>query len=323
MGRGSGPEAVWDAAPACATAPPSCWRPRGIRSGLPAERSGYDTGTSTSSFLERLQTAARTNDSWLCVGLDPDPSLLPTGVSLEPFLAGILEATADLVCCYKPNVAFFEALGPAGERALRTLREAIPSSTPVLIDAKRGDTPQTMRAYARALFDDLQADAVTVNAYLGGDSLEPFLERGDRGVFVLCKTSNPGAGEIQDLVVDGHTPEPLFLRVARLATAWARQATLGLVVGATYPADVAAVRGIAPTAPILLPGVGAQAGDLERSVQAGMDASGGGAIVNASRSILYASRAADWQTAARNEAERLRAAINTARVQPASATSPH
>jgi len=283
----------------------------GIR--LPANRSGYDTDTA-SSFLERLHAAASTNGSWLCVGLDPDPENLPSGVALETFLHGIIEATRDLVCCYKPNLAFFEALGLAGQTALRDLLSALPSEIPVLIDAKRGDTPQTMRFYARAIFEDLNADAVTVNPYLGADSLAPFLDYGDRGVFVLCKTSNPGAGEIQDLRVG---EEPLFLHVARRALSWDRHGTVGLVVGATYPSDVAAVRKIAPDAPILLPGVGAQAGDLEQSVQAALDRSDGGAIVNVSRSLLYASGGPDWQTAARAEAERVRAAINAARTTDA------
>ena len=269
----------------------------------------------TSSFLERLHTSARSNTSWLCVGLDPDPAALPAGVEVDGFLRGIVEATHDLVCCYKPNLAFFEALGMPGQHALRSLLGYVPGDIPVLIDAKRGDTPQTMRAYARAIFEELDADAATVNPYLGGDSLEPFFAYRDRGVFVLCKTSNPGAVEMQDLIVEGS--EPLFVRVARRAVTWDRFGTLGLVVGATYPADVATVRQIAPRAPILLPGVGAQAGDLERSVQAGVDVDGAGAIVNASRSILYASAGGDWQAAARLEAEKLRAAINTARAQTA------
>jgi orotidine-5'-phosphate decarboxylase len=273
----------------------------------------------TSSFKERLHAAAQANNSWLCVGLDPDPDELPDTVGVKAFLRGIVDATRDLVCCYKPNLAFFEALGLAGQHALRELLAYMPRDIPVLIDAKRGDTPPTMRAYARAMFDDLDADAVTVSPYLGADSLQPFFAYTDRGVFVLCKTSNPGAGEIQDLIVEGG--EALFLRVARRALTWDRHGgVLGLVVGATYPADVAAVRQIAPRAPILLPGVGAQAGDLERSVRAGVDARGEGAIVNASRTILYASRGSDWQTAARAEAERLRGAINTARAQPATAT---
>ena len=245
------------------------------------------------------------------MGLDPDPSTVPPGLALDVFLHGIIDATRDLVCCFKPNLGFFEALGLPGQRLLRDLRAIIPAEIPLLLDAMRGDTPQTMQAYARAIFDDLDADAVTVNPYLGGDSLAPFFAYADRGVFVLCKTSNPGAGELQDLRVDGS--EPLFLRVARLATGWDKHGTLGLVVGATYPSDVAAVRQIAPHVPILLPGVGVQSGDLERSVQAGLDNNGGGTIVNASRSVLYASSGADWQTAARAEAERLRGAINAAR----------
>jgi orotidine-5'-phosphate decarboxylase len=279
----------------------------------------------TTSFLERLHRQATTNHSWLCVGLDPDPALVPPHLKSDDasewvprFLQGIIEVTRDLVCCYKPNIAFFEALGLPGQVALRTVLKAIPDECPVLVDAKRSDNPQTMRAYARAIFDDLDADAVTVNPYLGGDSLAPFFDYPDRGVFVLCKTSNPGAGEIQDLLVEGG--EPLFLRVARLATRWETRGTVGLVVGATYPADVAAVREIAPLAPILLPGVGAQGGDLERAVQAGMDAKAERAIVNASRTILYASTGADWQSAARSAAQSLQTAINVARTASATAS---
>jgi orotidine-5'-phosphate decarboxylase len=219
------------------------------------------------------------------------------------------------VCCYKPNLAFFEALGVDGQRALRTVLAAVPADVPVLVDAKRGDTPQTMRAYARAIFDELNADAVTVNPYMGGDSLAPFFAYADRGVFVLCKTSNPGAGEMQDLTLQNG--EPVFVEVVRRALEWGQHGTLGLVVGATYPADVARVRSLAHRAPILLPGVGAQAGDLERSVQAALDPDGGGAIVNVSRSLLYASHGSDWQSAARGEAERVRTAINTARASGA------
>jgi orotidine-5'-phosphate decarboxylase len=267
-------------------------------------------GTRTLPFVERLRAAARQNDSWLCVGLDPDPDLLPAGVALEGFLRGIVDATRDQVCCFKPNLAFFEALGLEGFRALHAVLELLRPEVPVLVDAKRGDTPQTMRAYARAIFDELGADAVTLNPYMGGDSLAPFFDYADRGVFVLCKTSNPGSGELQDLMVDG---QPLFVHVARRAVTWDKHGTLGLVVGATYPSDVAAVREVAPAAPILLPGVGAQAGDLERSVQAAVDRNAGGALVNASRSVLYASRGPDWRAAARAEAQRMRLAINAAR----------
>ncbi|MBV9172548.1 MAG: orotidine-5'-phosphate decarboxylase [Chloroflexi bacterium] len=262
------------------------------------------------SFLERLHAAARANDSWLCVGLDPDPSMLPTGLSLDMFLDGVVEATQDLVCCFKPNLAFFEALGMEGQQAVRSLLRRIPSSIPVLIDAKRGDTPHSMSAYARAIFEDLHADAVTVSPYLGADSLAPFLQYADRGVFLLCKTSNPGAGEIQDLMVGA---EPLYLHIARRALAWDRHGTVGLVVGATYPGDVAAVRQIAPDTPILLPGVGAQAGDLEAAVRSAADSNGERVIVNASRSVLYASRAADWQNTAHQAADALRHQINGAR----------
>ena len=264
-------------------------------------------------FPQRLRAASQARGSSLCVGLDPDPALLPPDVSLDDFLRGIVEATADVVCCFKPQIAFYEALGLPGLVSLRTLFGVVRGTgVPVLLDAKRGDVASTAVAYARAVFDDLGADAVTVNPYLGGDSLAPFFDYPDRGVFVLCKTSNPGSGEMQDLLVDGSS-EPLFVHVARQATTWDQHGTLGLVVGATYPGDVARVRAVAPTAPILLPGVGAQAGDLAAAVAAAMDADGGGLLVNASRSILYASQRDDWQVAARAEAVRLRDAINAAR----------
>ncbi len=260
------------------------------------------------TFLERLHAAADANQSWLCVGLDPTP-----GVPLDvAFLQGIVEATRDLVCCYKPNLAFYEAHGLSGQSALRSLLATIPRHIPVLIDAKRGDTPHTMAAYARAIFDDLHADAVTLNPYLGADALAPFLDYPDRGVFILCKTSNAGAAELQDLRL-AESGEPLFLHIARRALSWDRHGTVGLVVGATYPEDVARVRSIAPHAPILLPGVGAQEGDLAVSVQAAVDARGERVIVNASRSVVYASGGSDWQEAARAEAQRLQKAINTAR----------
>ena len=276
----------------------------------------------TGTFLERLHAAAEANRSWLCVGLDPEPARVPPALrSDDPlewvprFLAGIVESTQDLVCCYKPNLAFFEAFGPPGWEALRRTLEAIPAGVPTLGDAKRGDTPHTMQAYARGLFERLGFDAVTANPFLGGDALEPLFAYPDRGVFVVCKTSNPGSGELQDLPVrapDGKE-QPVYAHVARRALSWDRHGTLGLVVGATYPAEVATVRAIAPRVPFLIPGVGAQAGDLEAAVRAGVDASGRLAIVNASRSVLYAgSEPSTWQHAARTEAERLRGAIQGA-----------
>ncbi len=276
----------------------------------------------TPPFLDKLEAAARTNRSWLCVGLDPDPALAPPALARgEPaewvaaFNRGIVEATSDLVCCYKPNLAFYEALGLSGLAALRATLDAIPSHIPVLADAKRGDVDSTARAYARALFETWGFDAATVSPYLGGDSLAPFFAYRDRGVFVLARTSNPGGADLQGLLVptpDGGT-EPLYLSVARRALEWGRDGTPGLVVGATYPAELAAVRAIAPEAPILVPGVGAQAGDLEAAVRAGVDARGGRAIVNASRSVLYASRESDWQDRARAAALRLRDGIEAAR----------
>jgi orotidine-5'-phosphate decarboxylase len=276
----------------------------------------------TTSFQQRLRASARAHDSLLCVGLDPDPARIPVEFAgrdvadwLPAFVQGIVDATHDLACCFKPNIAFFEALGLPGQIALRTVLKGIPNDVPVLIDAKRGDIGSTATAYARALFDELGADAVTVSPYLGGDALEPFFAYPDRGVFVLCKTSNPGSGELQDMpLADG---EPLYMHVARRAQTWDQHGTLGLVVGATYPAEVANVRRVAPAVPFLLPGVGSQAGDLEGAVRAAIDEDGLGALVNASRSITYAGGGADWQSAARTEAERLRLAINAARRQTA------
>ena len=264
-------------------------------------------------FGEKLRAAAQRNGSLLCVGLDPQPQRLPVADS-QQFLRTIIEATADLVCAFKPQLAFFEAEGLAGWRTLRAVLEAVPADIPIILDAKRGDVPHVAAAYAHACFDVLGADAVTVNPYLGGDSLRPFLDRPDHGAFVLCRTSNPGALDLQDLLVDG---EPLYLRVADLARQWgAPHGNAGLVVGATYPRELAAVRARCPDLPILLPGIGAQGGDLEAALQAGLDAEGGGLVVSASRSVLYASAGADFAAAARAEAQRLRDAINAVRLAP-------
>jgi orotidine-5'-phosphate decarboxylase len=281
---------------------------------------GDATGpTSQQSFIERLHArwAAAT---LLCVGLDPEPERLPVSARQEnveqtllAFNTAIVEATADLVCAYKPNIAFYEALGPAGLEALihtiAHIHERAPG-VPVLLDAKRGDMANTSRLYARAVFDACAADAVTVQPYQGQEALAPFIERADRGVFVLCRTSNPGAGELQDLLV-AETGDPLYLRVARaVAERWNGHGNCGLVVGATWPDELQAIRAAAPALPILLPGIGAQGGDLAGSVRAGVDRQGQGLLVSASRSVLYASSGRDFAQAARREAERLRAAIN-------------
>jgi orotidine-5'-phosphate decarboxylase len=277
------------------------------------------------TFLQKLTSTARAHDSWLCVGLDPDPRLMPSalvrGAAREwvpAFLRAIVAATSDLVCCYKPNLAFFESFGAEGFGILREALDAVPAGIPLMADAKRADIGSSSEAYARAIFDELGFDALTVNPYLGGDALAPFFAVPGKGVFVLVRTSNPGAGEFQELLVPtGEAGQlPLYLAVTRRALTWDQHGTLGLVAGATAPTAVAAVRQMAPDVPILLPGVGAQAGDLEASVVAAVDAQGERAIVNASRGVLYASAGADWQEAAHQAAEDLRAAINAARGTP-------
>ena len=260
-----------------------------------------------SPFLERLHTAARTNRSWLCVGLDPEPAK-----DVETFLKGIVDATRDLVCCYKPNLAFYVAHGLVGMDALARLREDVPAEIPLLLDAKVGDMDNTMVAYALGYFKAFGFDAVTANPFLGRDSLEPLLAYADRGVFILCKTSNPGSGLIQDVQAGG---EALSVRIARLAAQWNAEGhgNLGLVVGATYPAQLSAARAAAPDLPILVPGVGAQGGDLEAAVRAGLDRHQAGLLVSASRAVCYASDRPDFQSAARAVAMSLRDVIEAVR----------
>jgi orotidine-5'-phosphate decarboxylase len=263
-------------------------------------------------FLEKLAAAATRNQSHLCVGLDPDPTRI-AGSDVAGFNRRIIEATADLVCCYKPNIAFYEALGQDGYDALRATIAAIPRDIPVLIDAKRGDIDSTAERYAVALFDVLGADAVTVNPYLGGDALEPFLRRAERGVFVLCRNSNAGAADLQDLQVEAAAGErePLYLAVAGMARRWNERNNVGLVVGATYPTQLALVRGRCSDMPILVPGVGTQGGALAESVRAADNGKPWGFLVNSSRGITYAAKSGeDHAGAARAAALRLRDAIN-------------
>ncbi len=278
-------------------------------------------------FAEKLAAAVARNRSLVCIGLDPDPRLVPRHLRgqadwLPRFAAGIVEATADLVCAYKLNVAFFEALGADGLRGLHATLDAIPPDVPIILDAKRGDVGSSAAAYAAVLFDYFKADAVTVNPYLGFDALEPFLAHRERGVFVLCKTSNPGAGEFQDLLCEREgVRRPLFEWVAEAAVRWSRQSTVGLVVGATHPNAFRRVRTIAPDLPLLVPGVGAQGGDLAVAVTAGLDSRSAGLLVASSRSIIYASDGDDWQPAARAAAAELCDAINTLREARADGTS--
>jgi uridine monophosphate synthetase len=235
-------------------------------------------------FYEKLNTTIERNGSLLCVGLDPRPEYIPSGDVLD-FNKRIIAATHDLVCAYKPNFAFYEALGLAGLETLQRTIAYVPDGIPVILDAKRGDIGSTAEAYARAAFETWGANAVTVNPYLGHDSVQPFAAYADRGVFLLCHTSNPGANDLQTLPVHG---DPLYLTVARRAMEWNTHDNLGLVVGATFPDALRAVREIAPRMWILLPGIGAQGGDLEAALVAGLDAGGRGIIVNVSRGVMFA-----------------------------------
>lgn len=260
------------------------------------------------SFLERLEARARSVDSLLCVGLDPHPDMLPepgAGVAYD-LCTRLIDATHDLACAFKPNSAFFEVYGGEGIEALRAVIAAVPEGIPVILDAKRGDIASSAEAYAAAAFDTLGADAITLSPYLGQDSVEPFLRRPEKGAFVLCRTSNPGAADLQDLFTLGALWKELYQSVAEIVMRWPHQDNLGLVVGATDPGAVARVRMAVPEAWFLVPGVGAQGGDLEATLRAGLRADGLGVLINASRSIA---RADDPRT----EAERLRNAINAAR----------
>jgi orotidine-5'-phosphate decarboxylase len=278
------------------------------------------------NFREKLERAWKTSGSLLCVGLDPDPTRMPEGYGpgdVAAFNRAIIEATHDLVCAYKPNVAFYEALGPErGYAALRETLAAIPPHIIKLADAKRGDVEHTARAYVRALFDNLGFDASTVSPYLGVDSVEPWIERPEHAAIILARTSNPGAPDLQDLRVESEgEPRPLFEVVAERARTWDRHGNVGLVAGATYPDEMRRLREICPNMPFLVPGIGAQSGSLEEAVRAGLDRAGHGLLINASRGVTYASGGRDFAVAARREALRLRDEINVVRAQLAPARS--
>ena len=262
-------------------------------------------------FFSEIDEAVKKNHSLLCVGLDPDPALMPTGVSILDFNKAVIDATADLVCAYKPNLAFYEAEGVKGWDILKQTVDYIPKGIPVIADAKRGDIGNTAKAYSKAIFDELGAGAVTVNPYLGLDAVEPFLNYKNKGVFILCRTSNKGAADFQnlDVMFDGKEM-PLYQAVAIKASAWNSFGNIGLVVGATYPEELKTLRLAYPEMPFLIPGVGAQGGDLQLAVSYGLDTRGGGIIINSSRQILYASRGKDFAQAARKAALKLRDEIN-------------
>jgi orotidine-5'-phosphate decarboxylase len=258
-------------------------------------------------FIDKLLSAGRRNKSLLCIGLDPDVTLMPK-VDLLEFNKAIVDATADLACAYKPNLAFYEALGIDGLKVLQKTVEHIPDYIPVIGDGKRGDIGNTAKAYAKALFETFGFDAATVSPYLGYDSVEPFLGYGDKGIFILCRTSNTGAADFQSLV--DAQGRPLYEAVARKAKNWDTRGNIGLVVGATYPDELKAIRQLCPEMPLLIPGIGAQGGDLASAVKNGIDARGEKAIVAVSRQILYASKGKDFAQAARHNAQGLRDDIN-------------
>lgn len=243
------------------------------------------------------------NNSLLCVGLDRCA-----------FHKAIVDATHDLVCAYKPNSAFYEARGAQGIEQLKAtctyIQKTYPE-VPIILDAKRGDIRSTNEEYARYAFDYINADAITLHPYLGREALQPFLDRKDKGCIILCKTSNPGAGEVQDVRVEGR---PLYQMIAeKVANEWNTQGNCMLVVGASYPNELSIVRRIAGDMTFLVPGIGMQGGDIEKTVKAGINSKGAGMIINASRSVIFASSGGDFTKKARSEADQLRDAINVFR----------
>ncbi len=265
------------------------------------------------SFHAQLDRAWSASRSLLCVGLDPDPARLPEPLdgaadAVERFCREIIDATADLVCAFKPQIAYFASQReePALERICHYVRETYPHVTLVL-DAKRGDIGSTAEHYAREAFGRYAAHAVTVNPYLGTDSVEPFFAHGG-GVIALCRTSNPGGDDVQSLVADGR---PVYAHIADMvATRWSQLGECGLVVGATYPQEMADIRAIAPELPFLVPGVGAQGGDAAAAVEHGAAHDGRGLMVSSSRAVLYASSGADFAEAARAEARRTASSLS-------------
>ena len=269
-------------------------------------------------FHDKLNRAWATSGSMLCVGLDPDPAKIPAHLqgpdAIFRFCADIADATADLACAFKPQIAYFAAIG--AEAQLEKLCEHIRTNHPhvvLILDAKRGDIGPTAERYAHEAFIRYEADAVTVNPYLGTDSLEPFLAHTGKGVIVLCRTSNPGSGDLQMLTTDGR---PMYQHVAHMAAdQWSKMGEVALVVGATYPAELATVRSIVGDMPLLVPGIGAQGGDVVATVNAGATANGTGMMINSSRAILYASNGDNFAHAARQVAlatrDEISQAVNT------------
>lgn len=271
------------------------------------------------AFIKTLQQRWSESNSLVCVGLDPEPSKFPAHLrndsdAVFAFCRAIVDATAEFVCCFKPQIAHFAALGAedALQRLIAHIHAAHPG-VPVILDAKRGDIGSTAQHYATEAFDRYAADAVTVNPYLGRDSLQPFLDRADKGVVILCRTSNPGAGDLQDLVVsnDAGKGRPLYQVLAeKVARDWNANGNCMLVVGATWPEQLREVRAIVGDMPLLIPGIGVQGGDVEVTVRNAVTVDGAGIVISSSRAILYASNGEDFADAARNAAKSLRDEIN-------------
>ena len=267
------------------------------------------------NFQKKLDAAWARSASLLMVGLDPDPARFPAELQGRPdavfeFCREIVDATAPYVCGFKPQIAYFAAVGAEDqlEALCRHIRSEHPD-LPLVLDAKRGDIGSTAEQYAREAYERYNADAVTVNPYMGHDSVAPYLEWNDRGVIVLCRTSNPGGSDLQ--FIEDAQGTPLYLRVASLvADKWNRNGQCGLVVGATFPAEIAKVRDRVGDMPLLIPGIGAQGGSVPDTVQAGRDSRGTGMMINSSRAILYASKGDDWRAAATSAARETRDAIN-------------
>lgn len=263
--------------------------------------------------LEKLHKCQRKNKSIICLGLDLDPRKMPQEISRTPkgmydFLRQVVDATADQVCAYKPNVAFYENMGPEGLSLLAQIVRRIPEDIPVILDGKRGDIGNTATQYAECLFDRLGADWVTINPYMGYDSMRPFVEYKDKGLFVLCLTSNPGHKDFQ-MIDCGN--KPLYEIVAEKVAYWNKEENFGLVVGATVPDQLAELRQIAGDMPILIPGVGAQGGSLEKAAQGGTDNFTRIGVINVCRSVLYASNGIDFAAKARQELEKLNGVIRS------------
>ena len=277
------------------------------------------------TFLDMLGAAERQNQSLLCVGLDPDPAKFPAAMKgdaskIYDFCAAIVEATADAVIAFKPQIAYFAAHRAEDqlEKLMRHMKAVAPQ-VPVILDAKRGDIGSTAEQYAIEAFERYGADAVTLSPFMGFDSVQPYLKYHGKGAFLLCRTSNPGGDDLQNQRLASVEGQPLlYEHVARLAQGpWNLNGQLGLVVGATYPAEIERVRALAPTLPLLIPGVGAQGGDAVATIRAGYRTQGGATtgpvIVNSSRAVLYASGGTDFAAAARAEALRTREVLNAAK----------